>query len=63
MIERFYDPESGSISLDGRNIKSLNLRELRRKIGYVGQEPVLFNTSIKENLLYGDPDASEEQIK
>jgi len=38
------------------------LRELRRKIGYVGQEPVLFNSSIKDNLLYGNPDATDDQI-
>jgi ATP-binding cassette, subfamily B (MDR/TAP), member 1 len=43
LIERFYDPEAGQISLDGQELKSLHLRELRRKIGYVGQEPVLFN--------------------
>jgi ABC-type multidrug transport system fused ATPase/permease subunit len=35
---------------------------LRRKIGYVGQEPVLFNSSIKENLLYGNPDATDEEV-
>ncbi len=46
--------------LDGKEIKSLHLRELRRKIGYVGQEPVLFNSSIKENLLYGNPQATDE---
>ena len=38
------------------------MRELRRKIGYVGQEPVLFNSSIKENLLYGNPTATDEQV-
>ena len=48
--------------MDGREISSLHLRELRRKIGYVGQEPVLFNSSIKENLLYGNPQATDEQI-
>jgi ATP-binding cassette subfamily B (MDR/TAP) protein 1 len=62
LIERFYDPEAGEITFDTRNIKSLHLRELRRKIGYVGQEPVLFNQSIKENLLYGNPDAADEDI-
>lgn len=62
LIERFYDPESGCVNLDEKDIKSLHLRELRRKIGYVGQEPVLFNQSIKENLLYGNPDANDEEI-
>jgi len=60
LIERFYDPENGEIILDGRQIKDLHLRELRRKIGYVGQEPVLFNSSIKDNLLYGNPTATDE---
>jgi ATP-binding cassette subfamily B (MDR/TAP) protein 1 len=62
LIERFYDPEAGEITLDGKEIRSLHLRELRRKIGYVGQEPVLFNSSIKENILYGNPSASEDEI-
>ena len=62
MIERFYDPLHGEVFLDGRSLKKLNLRELRRKIGYVGQEPVLFNTSIRENLLYGKPDATDDEI-
>jgi ABC-type multidrug transport system fused ATPase/permease subunit len=48
--------------LDGRQIKDLHLRDLRRKIGYVGQEPVLFNSSIKDNLLYGNPTATDEQV-
>lgn len=48
--------------MDGRQIKDLHLRELRRKIGYVGQEPVLFNSSIKDNLLYGNPTATDEQV-
>ena len=62
LIERFYDPEAGEITLDGKEIRSLHLRELRRKIGYVGQEPVLFNSSIKENILYGNPSAPEDEI-
>nr|AAK19598.2 putative ABC transporter [Sterkiella histriomuscorum] len=62
MIERFYDPDQGEIYLDGKPLNSLHLRELRRKIGYVGQEPVLFNNSIKENLLYGKPDATDEEV-
>ncbi len=62
LIERFYDPEAGYIQFDGRDVKYLNLRELRRKIGYVGQEPVLFNQSIKENLLYGNPEATDEEV-
>lgn len=62
LIERFYDPENGEITVDGEDIKSFHLRGLRRKIGYVGQEPVLFNQSIKENLLYGNPEATDEEV-
>ncbi|KAF0453393.1 P-loop containing nucleoside triphosphate hydrolase protein [Gigaspora margarita] len=53
LILRFYDPHSGDIFLDGHNIKSLNLIWLRRQIGFVNQEPVLFKTTIAENVSYG----------
>ena len=48
LIERFYDAESGTVEIDGIDIKSLNLKYLRHIIGYVGQEPVLFAATIKE---------------
>ena len=51
---RFYDPDEGKISLDGVDLKDLNLNWLRKQIGYVGQEPVLFATTIRENLLLGN---------
>ena len=53
LIMRFYDPESGTITLDGTDIKELNIRWLRSQIGYVGQEPVLFSGSIQDNIGYG----------
>ena len=62
MVERFYDPESGDIELDGVNIKDVNLSSMRQAIGYVPQEPVLFNTSIKENMLFAVPDATDADI-
>jgi ATP-binding cassette, subfamily B (MDR/TAP), member 1 len=62
MLERFYDPQEGSIQLDGQEIKNLNLTDMRRHIGYVSQEPILFNTSIRENLLFAKPDATEGEI-
>ena len=62
MIERFYDPDQGSVHVDGRDLKTIHLREYRRKIGYVSQEPVLFNTSIKANLLYGKPEATDAEV-
>ncbi|RIB29019.1 P-loop containing nucleoside triphosphate hydrolase protein, partial [Gigaspora rosea] len=53
LILRFYDPISGDVFLDGHEIKSLNLTWLRRQIGLVSQEPILFNTTIAENVSYG----------
>ena len=63
MLERFYDPQEGTIELDGQDIKTLNLTEMRKQIGYVSQEPILFNTTIRENLLFAKPDATEEEMK
>jgi ATP-binding cassette, subfamily B (MDR/TAP), member 1 len=63
MLERFYDPLSGSIELDGVNIKDINVSHLRSRIGYVGQEPTLFATTIRGNIMYGKPDATQEEIE
>ena len=63
LIMRFYDPDAGGITLDGVDLRDLNLNWLRSQIGYVGQEPVLFATSIRENLLLGKADASDEDIE
>lgn len=62
LLERFYDPSEGQVLVDGKDLKSINLRDYRRQIGYVGQEPVLFNTSIKKNLLLGKPNATDDEI-
>ena len=62
LMERFYDPDFGDVVIDGKNLRQLNLKSLRQQIGYVGQEPVLFNMTIKENILYGNPDATDEDV-
>lgn len=62
LVERFYDPDIGDILIDGINIKELRLKWFRQNVGYVGQEPVLFATTIRENMLYGKEDATEEEI-
>ena len=62
LIERFYDPNAGGVFLDGTDIRQFNLNSLRKKIGYVGQEPVMFSGTIKENLLYGKEDATEDEM-
>ncbi|KAG0613585.1 hypothetical protein M758_6G113700 [Ceratodon purpureus] len=62
LLERFYDPLAGEVLIDGANIKDLQLKWLRRQIGLVSQEPALFATSIRENILYGKDGASDEEI-
>jgi len=63
MIERFYDTQAGSVNYRGYDVKSLNLHWYRDQIGYVGQEPTLFNTSIAKNIAYGAPGATQEEIE
>jgi len=63
LVERFYDPDQGSVRLDGRDLKSLNVKWLRRQIGLVGQEPVLLAGSIAENIGYGKEGASREEVE
>ena len=53
LLERFYDPSSGQLKLDGVDLCDLNIRWLRSQIGIVSQEPVLFDTTIAENIRYG----------
>lgn len=62
LVMRFYDPSSGTVLIDGYDIRTLNLRSLRRKIGLVQQEPALFSTTIYENIKYGNEDASEIEL-
>ncbi|XP_022083099.1 multidrug resistance protein 1A-like isoform X2 [Acanthaster planci] len=63
LIQRFYDPLSGCVELDGNDLRDLNVRWLREHIGVVSQEPVLFATTIAENIRYGRTDATDEDIK
>jgi len=63
LIERFYDPNMGDIFIDGKNLKEYNLQALRKFIGYVGQEPVLFGMTIEENLKLAKPDATSQQLE
>ena len=62
LIERFYDPTMGSIRLDGHDVRTLNVKWLRDQIGLVSQEPTLFARSIKENIAYGRPHVTNEEI-
>ena len=60
LLQRFYDPDSGTITIDGVEIQKLQLKWLRQQIGLVSQEPVLFNETVRANIAYGK--ASEEEI-
>jgi putative ABC transport system ATP-binding protein len=59
---RFYNPTSGTILVNGKDISTMNAKQLRRRIGYVGQEPVLFSGTIGQNIAYGKPQATRQQI-
>ena len=63
LLQRFYDPLEGEITLDNRDLKTLNVKWLRSQIGVVNQEPILFGTTIYENIKFGKDDATEEDIK
>ncbi|EPS59348.1 p-glycoprotein, partial [Genlisea aurea] len=62
LIERFYDPTSGEVLLDGHDVRTLKLTWLRHRIGLVSQEPALFAATIRENILLGNPEATESEI-
>ncbi|KAL4388525.1 hypothetical protein GQ457_09G003410 [Hibiscus cannabinus] len=63
LLERFYDPESGEVFIDGVDLKKMQLKWIRGKIGLVSQEPILFATTIRENIAYGKDNASHEEIR
>uniref|UniRef100_A0A8B9SCY1 ABC-type xenobiotic transporter n=1 Tax=Apteryx owenii TaxID=8824 RepID=A0A8B9SCY1_APTOW len=63
LLQRFYDPVQGEVTLDGQDIRTLNVKWLRENIGIVSQEPVLFATTIAENIRYGREDISDVEIE
>jgi glucan exporter ATP-binding protein len=63
LLHRAFDPQSGAVKIDGMDIRALTLTDLRRNIGVVFQEVLLFNRSIAENLRIGKPDATEEELR
>ena len=63
LLERFYDPAEGRVTLDGHDVRSLDLGWLRGQIGLVSQEPRLFAGSVGENIAYGQPGASQADIE
>ena len=63
LIPRFYDPDAGRITVDGYDLRDVTLRSLRSQIGIVAQDTVLFSGSVRENILYSMPDASDEALR
>lgn len=63
LLERFYDPSKGTVMVNDMDIKELSVTSLRRHIGYVGQEPVLFAASIKVNIMQGWPEAGQADLE
>lgn len=63
LLLRMYDINEGTLLIDGKDIREYNVKELRNQIGIVMQEPLLFNTTIKENILYGNGTASDQRVR
>ncbi|CAD6244185.1 unnamed protein product [Miscanthus lutarioriparius] len=62
LLERFYDPSAGEVALDGVDIRRLRLKWLRAQMGLVSQEPAMFAMSVRENILFGEEDATGEEV-
>jgi ATP-binding cassette subfamily B protein len=63
LIARFYDPDSGAVTLDGHDLRILSLHDFRSRLGYVPQESFLFTGSIRDNIAYGRPDATDAEVE
>ena len=63
LLPRLYDPSAGSVSIDGADIRSVDLRSLRSQIAFVSDDPFLFSASVRENIAYAKPDATGEEIR
>jgi ABC-type multidrug transport system fused ATPase/permease subunit len=63
LIPRYYDPDAGRVLLDGVDVRELRLDELRRAVSVVSQEPFLFSASIRDNIAFGAPDASDDEVR
>ena len=63
LVPRFYDPDSGRVSVGGRDVRTLDLAFLRRQVAMVSQEVFLFHGSVRDNILFGRPDAAEREVR
>ena len=62
LLARFFDPQSGKVTMDGTDLRDLRIHDLRRLVGSVQQETILFNDTIEENIKYGSPNATHEEV-
>jgi len=63
LVPRYYDATAGRVLVDGADVRDVRLDELRREIGVVSQDPFLFSTTVRENIAYGRPDATDEEVR
>ena len=63
LVPRFYDPSAGVVTLDGRDVRQITKKSLRAQIAIVLQDTLLFSTTIRENIAYGRPEATDEEIR
>jgi ATP-binding cassette subfamily B protein len=63
LLARLYDPTAGAVRLDGVDLRDISLRSLRQHVGFAFEEPTLFSASVRENLLIGHPDATDEEVE
>ncbi|MCA9317990.1 MAG: ABC transporter ATP-binding protein, partial [Planctomycetes bacterium] len=63
LVPRYYDVTDGRVLIDGVDVREVSLHDLRHHVGVVSQEPFLFSTSVRENIAYGRPDATPEQVE
>ena len=62
LVTRFYDPTAGRVLIDGHDLRDVTLRSLRRQLGVVPQEPFLFAGTIRDNIAFARPDATDDEI-
>jgi ABC-type multidrug transport system fused ATPase/permease subunit len=62
LVPRFYDVQAGRVAIDGADVRSVTLVSLRREIGVIAQDPFLFSASVRENIAFGRPDATEDEV-
>jgi ATP-binding cassette subfamily B protein len=62
-VTRFYDPTSGTVTIDGHDLRDVTMNSLRRQLGVVPQEPFLFTGTIRDNVAFARPDATDDEVR